>query len=126
LPCERLRCFLSMANILRNLQGSFRVGRTEGCGFRKAPSVTDRPNKLGPIRLGYGSITVRTLREFYGSFAPHLADNKTLNEVLDELDVASLNQLTRDFKSGKLAKICQEVPWLSGLRPAKADSAGQK
>jgi hypothetical protein len=70
--------------------------------------VTDRPDKLGPIRLGYGSITVRTLREFYGSFAPHLADSKKLNEVLDELDVASLSQLIRDFKSGKLAKICHD------------------
>ena len=88
--------------------------------------MTDRPNKLGPIRLEYGSITVRTLREVYGSFAPHLADNKKLSEVLDELDVASLSQLIRDFKSGKLAKICQEVAWLSGHEPAKADSADQK
>jgi hypothetical protein len=48
------------------------------------------------------------------------------------LDVASLSQLIRDFKSGKLAKICQEVGWLSGQEsansghePAKADSADQ-
>jgi len=88
--------------------------------------VTDRPNKLGPIRRGYGSITVRTLREFYGSFAPHLADTKKLSEVLDELDVASLSQLIRDFKSGKLAKISQGVALLSRHEPAEAVSTDPK
>ena len=98
------------------------MAEPRGAVFRKAPTVTDRPNKLGPIRLEYGSISVGTLREFYGSFAPHLADNKKLSEVLYELDVASLSQLIRDFKSGKLAKICQDVAWLSGHEPATADS----
>jgi len=88
--------------------------------------VTDRPNKLGPIRRGYGSITVRTLREFYGSFAPHLADTKKLSEVLDELDVASLSQLIRDFKSGKFPKISQGVALLSSHEPAKAVSTDPK
>jgi hypothetical protein len=88
--------------------------------------VTDGPNILGPIKLGCGSVTVRTLREFYGSFAPHLADSKKLSEVLDELDVASLSQLIRDFKSGKLAKISQDVARLSGHEPAKADSTDPK
>ena len=83
--------------------------------------MTDRPNRLGPIRLGYGSITIRTLREFYGSFAPHLADSKKLSEVLDELDVASLSQLIRDFKSGKLAKIYQDVAGLSTHAPDLTD-----
>ena len=34
----------------------------------------------------YGSISVRTLREFYGSFAPHCADGEKLSEVLTDLD----------------------------------------
>jgi hypothetical protein len=51
----------------------------------------------------------RAFREFYGSFAPHCADSEKLGEVFEDLDEASLSQLLRDFKSGKLAKICQDV-----------------
>ena len=54
-------------------------------------------------------MTVRTLREFYGSFAPHCADSERLSEVLEHLDEASLSQLLRDFKSGRLAKILQDI-----------------
>ena len=89
-------------------------------------SLRDPSNRLGERGLRYGSMTVRTLREFYGSFAPHLAESKKLSEVLDELDVASLSQLIRDFKSGKLAKICQDVARLSGHESAKADSTNPK
>src|SRR5690349_19646200 len=91
----------------KELTRPFAGWQNRGCGFSEGRRVTDRPNELGPIKLGYGSITVRALREFYGSFAPHLAESKKLSEVLDEMDVASLSQLIRDFKSGKLAKICQ-------------------
>ena len=73
-------------------------------------TLENRPNKLGEIGLRYGSIAVRTLREFYGSFAPHCADSEKLGEVLEDLDEASLSQLVRDFRSGKLAKICQDDP----------------
>jgi hypothetical protein len=59
------------------------------------------------LALKYGSISVRTLREFYGSFAPHCADGEKLSEVLTDLDGASLTQLVRDYKSGRLEKICQ-------------------
>jgi hypothetical protein len=59
------------------------------------------------LTVKYGSLTVRTLREFYGSFAPHCADNKKLSEVLTDLDAASLTQLVRHYKSGRLEKICQ-------------------
>jgi len=72
--------------------------------------------------MGYGSITVRPLREFYGSFAPHLADSEKLGEVLDDLDVASLSQLIRNFERGKLAKICKDV----AAYPAKADAPEPK
>ena len=72
-------------------------------------SLRDPSNRLGEMGLRYGSMTVRTLREFYGSFAPHCADSEKLGEVLEGLDEASLSQLLRDFKSGKLAKICQGV-----------------
>ena len=64
----------------------------------------ETPNELA---LKYGSISVRTLREFYGSFAPHCADGEKLSEVLTDLDGASLTQLVRDYKSGRLEKICQ-------------------
>jgi hypothetical protein len=59
------------------------------------------------LALKYGSISVRTLRDFYGSFAPHCADGQKLSEVLADLDGASLTQLIRDYKSGRLEKICQ-------------------
>jgi hypothetical protein len=59
------------------------------------------------LALKYGSISVRTLRDFYGSFAPHCADGQKLSEVLADLDGASLTQLFRDYKSGRLEKICQ-------------------
>jgi hypothetical protein len=59
------------------------------------------------LTLNYGSLTIRTLREFYGSFAPHCADSKKLSEVLADLDAASLTQLVRDYKSRKLEKIYQ-------------------
>lgn len=72
-------------------------------------TVKDRSNRLGEIGLRYGSMTIRALREFYGSFAPHCADSEKLGEVLEDLDEASLSQLLRDFKSGKLAKIRQDV-----------------
>jgi hypothetical protein len=31
-------------------------------------------------------VTVRILREFYGSFAPHCADNEKLSDVIPKLD----------------------------------------
>jgi hypothetical protein len=64
----------------------------------------DTANELA---LKYGSISVGTLRKFYGSFAPHIADSEKLREVLANLDGASLTQLVRDYKSGKLDRICQ-------------------
>ena len=72
-------------------------------------TVKNPSNRLSEIGLRFGSITVGALREFYGSFAPHCADSEKLGEVLEDLDGASLSQLIRDFKSGKLAKICQDV-----------------
>ena len=65
--------------------------------------------RLDEIGLRYGSISVRSLREFYGSFAPHCADSGKLSEVLANLDEASLTQLIRDYKSGKLDRICRNV-----------------
>jgi hypothetical protein len=59
------------------------------------------------LALKYGSLTIHILRGFYGSFASHCADNERLSEVLADLDPASLTQLVRDYKSGRLEKICQ-------------------
>jgi hypothetical protein len=60
--------------------------------------------KANGLTLRYGSLTIRTLRESYGSFAPHCADS----EVLPDLDAASLTRIVRDYKSGRIEKICQQ------------------
>ena len=44
--------------------------------------MTLHRNRLSEINLRYGSITVRALREFYGSFAPHCADSEKLRKYL--------------------------------------------
>jgi hypothetical protein len=64
-------------------------------------------NPVDEIRLRYGTVSVGTLREFYGSFAPHCASSKNLGDVLADLDGASLTQLLLDLKRGRLEKICQ-------------------
>ena len=60
------------------------------------------------LTLKYGSLTIRALRELYGSFAPHRADGEKLSDAMADLDAASLTQLVRDYKSGRLEKICQQ------------------
>jgi len=62
---------------------------------------------IAELALKCGSINVRTLRDFYGSFAPHCADDLKLSDILTDLDVASLAQLIRDYKSGRLEQICR-------------------
>ncbi len=62
------------------------------------------------IGLRYGNVSVRVLREFYGSFAPHCSDSEKLGDVLVKLDGASLTKILRDFKSGKLRQICRNGP----------------
>ena len=69
----------------------------------------DQNDTVSELALNYGSITVRTLRDYYGSFAPHCADDSELGEILPDLDVASLTQVIRDYKSGRLEQICQPV-----------------
>jgi hypothetical protein len=64
-------------------------------------------NTISELALKHGSISVRALRDFYGSFAPHCADDSKLSEILADLDVASLTQVIRDYKSGRLEQICQ-------------------
>jgi hypothetical protein len=70
-------------------------------------ALKHRNDTANELTLKYGSISVGTLRELYGSFAPHIADSEKLREVLANLDGASLTQLVRDYKSGKLDRICQ-------------------
>jgi hypothetical protein len=69
----------------------------------------DQNDTVSALALKYGSITVRTLRDYYGSFAPHCADESELGEILAGLDVASLTQIIRDYKSGRLEQICQPL-----------------
>jgi hypothetical protein len=74
-----------------------------------------RNDAADQLALECGSITVRTLRDLYGSFAPHCADDAKLGEILLGLDVASLTQLIRDYKSGRLEQICR--PRAVGIQP---------
>jgi hypothetical protein len=60
---------------------------------------------IAGLALKHGAMTVRILRDFYGSFAPHYADELKLSDILTDLDVASLAQLIRDYKSGRLEQI---------------------
>ena len=52
------------------------------------------------IGVQYGNITVRILREFYGSFAPHCADSEKLGDAIPKLDEASLTQIFETTKVG--------------------------
>lgn len=56
---------------------------------RQNPTATE-------LALKYGSISVRTLREFYGSFAPHCADGEKLSEVL----AGSINRVSSNLEDG--------------------------
>ncbi len=61
------------------------------------------------ISRKHGKTLVRTLRNTYGSnFAPHCADHEKLASVLHKMDAASLTDLMRDHKSGKLVQICTD------------------
>jgi hypothetical protein len=84
--------------------------------FRK-----DQNDTVSELALNYGSITVRTLRDYYGSFAPHCADDSELGEILADLDVASLTQIIGDYKSGRLEQICQPRSRPKSEIVAKAD-----
>ena len=66
-------------------------------------------NTISELALKHGSISVRAVRDFYGSFAPHCADDSKLSDILADLDVASLTQVIRDYKSGRLEQICQPL-----------------
>lgn len=57
----------------------------------------------------HGKTVIGTLRKTYGcDFAPHCADNEKLSNVLHKMDVASLTELLRDHKAGKLKQICRD------------------
>ena len=47
-------------------------------------------NKLGPINVKFGDMTIWTLRKSYGeTFAPDEDENATLSDVLERLDEPS-------------------------------------
>ncbi len=57
----------------------------------------------------YGQTFIGTLRKTYGcGFAPHYAENEKLGNVLHKMDAASLTDLMRDHKAGKLKQICRD------------------
>jgi hypothetical protein len=74
------------------------------------PVGLDNPHRGRNVELSrkYGNALIGSLRKAYGSFAPHCADYERLSDVLHKLDVASLSQLIRDHKAGKLERICQQ------------------
>jgi hypothetical protein len=60
------------------------------------------------ISQKHGKTSIGTLRKTYGyGFAPHCAESDRLGNVLHKMDVASLTDLTRDHKAGKLKEICR-------------------
>ncbi len=60
------------------------------------------------ISRKHGDTLIGTLRKSYGSdFAPHCADTEKLSNVLHKMDTASLSDLLRDHKAGKLKQICR-------------------
>jgi len=66
----------------------------------KQPGLDDRHrDKDGEIRRKHGNTLVSTLRQTYGqNFAPGIAGNVRLSEVLRQLDDPSLSQLVRDLR----------------------------
>ena len=69
--------------------------------------IAERNQEILLINRKHGSIFIGTLRRTYDNFAPHCADNEKLGNVLHKLDVASLSDLVRDHKAGKLEQICR-------------------
>ncbi len=67
--------------------------------------------KLGTLLISrrHGKTFIGTLRKTYGcNFAPHCAENEKLGNVLHKMDLASLTELLRDHKAGKLNQICRD------------------
>jgi hypothetical protein len=64
----------------------------------------DDPHRSRNAKLSrrYQNMLISTLREEYGSFAPHCADGERLCDVLHKLDIASLSQLIRDYEARKV------------------------
>ena len=92
------------------LDAAIRLNEPEGSLEAQDVALKYQNDKIAELALKCGSISIGTLRDFYGSFAPHCADGTALREVLADLDVASLTQVVRDYKGGRLAKICQSGP----------------
>ncbi len=60
------------------------------------------------ISREHGKTLIGTLRKTYGcNFAPHCADNEKLGNVVHKMDAASLTDLIRDHKAGKLVQFCR-------------------
>ena len=60
-------------------------------------------DKNGQISRKHGHTLVRTLRKIYGqNFAPGLAENDQLKDVLDRLDEPPLSHLLRNHDGGTL------------------------
>jgi hypothetical protein len=65
-----------------------------------------------------GNALVRDLRRLYGRvFAAGHADTATLREVINRLDITSLQELDRDHETGGLYKKANSVSALWGRRP---------
>jgi hypothetical protein len=97
----------------------FRIGQVQPADLEhlnpcrgKKPVSTSAIGKTDQIALTisrkYGETLIGALRKSYGcNFAPHCADDEKLGNVLHKMDVASLTDLMRDHRTGKLAQICR-------------------
>ncbi len=60
------------------------------------------------INRKHGKTSIGTLRKTYGcNFVPQCAENEKLGNVLHKMDAASMTDLMRDHKAGKLNQICR-------------------
>lgn len=67
----------------------------------KQPGLDHRHrDKNGEIARKHGNTLISSLRKIYGkNFAPGVADDETLKDVLHELDEPSLSKLAGDLKA---------------------------
>jgi hypothetical protein len=73
-----------------------------------APTIQQPRDWKDEMYLRHGNIQLRTLRRLYGQgFASGFPDYFTLGDILRRLDAQTLEELRKDFASGKLDEIAR-------------------
>ena len=69
-------------------------------------ALDDYRDKDGELSRRHGNTLIGTLWSHYGSdFGAGCSESDRLTDVLDQLDEGSLNELARDYETGRLAEI---------------------